>query len=281
MPASTRLETKSLKMVFGARARFARISWVNWLELVASVLNPSASRAFSACAAWTSCCMSAARSAAARCFHLGQLKLIGQLLLLGLGELVASGELHPVAVQRGGQLRLLLRLGLRRRELLSLRLRGSVLQLAVQIFNVGLRGGKLLLQPLVFLFALGSIAPAAGWRRARAVASCCCNCSRLLALLSERLFHHGGQVVAGVRDGDSSRPPPWSAAGVFSSAIRLMSVENVSRLNSRKSQMTMRMLRFMTATGVGAAAGRKLGGCGFALPLRATISGAPGADGKF
>ena len=72
--------------------------------------------------------------------------------MLGLGKLVALCKLVQLPAQRGGEVRLPLCLGFGRRELL-LRLRGIVLQLAVQVFDVCPGGGELLLQPLVFLFA--------------------------------------------------------------------------------------------------------------------------------
>ena len=69
---------------------------------------------------------------------------------------------------------------------------------------------------------------------------------------------------------------------VFSSAIRLMSVENVNRLNNRKSQMTMRMLRFMTAKqALARPPGRSRRRLRRRLPLQAAISGAPGAYERF
>ncbi len=102
-------------------------------------------------------------------------------------------ELIQLQSQRRGLIGLPLRLGFGRRQFL-LRLFGIVLQLPVQIFDVGLRGGDLLLQLLVFLLALAG--RVAGLRQLllQLLAGFCCSSA-------ERLFHHGGQVVAGIRDG--------------------------------------------------------------------------------
>jgi hypothetical protein len=120
--------------------------------------------------------------------HLGQLELIGQLLFLGLGQLVRPGELLQLQSQRGGQFRLLLGA------------RCVFLQLTVQIFDIGLRGGELLLQLLVLLFALAQLGLllAGGGAGLRQLLL---DLFLVPARLFERLFHDGGQVVAGVRDG--------------------------------------------------------------------------------
>ena len=155
MPASTRLETKSLKMVFGARAVFARISCANWPELVASDLTPSASRAFSACCDLDFLLHEGGPFGGGMRLYLGQLELVGQLLFLGLGKLARLRKLIQLQPQRRDLIGLPLRLGFGRRQFL-LRLFGVVLQLPVQILDVGLRGGDLLLQLLVFLLALAA-----------------------------------------------------------------------------------------------------------------------------
>src|ERR1019366_3487497 len=110
----------------------------------------------------------------------------------------------------------------------------------------------------------------------RSVASCCCNCPRSFCSSSSASFITAARS-APVLTTAFVATSTFVGGCVFSSAMRLMSVENVNRLNSRKSQMTMRMLRFMTAQWVSA----RLSGCkfrreDFALQLRATISGVPG-----
>ena len=197
MFASIRLETNSLKMVFGARARFSRISWVNWLELVASDLKPSASLAFSVCWAWTSCCIRAARSAAARFSTSANWSWLASCCFSAWASRLLLANLVQLLPQRGGEFRLPLCLGLGRRELL-LRLRGIVLQLAVQVFDVGLGGGELLLQLLVFLFARVQLRLLLV-RRVAGRRELLLQLYVPLAFLFERQFHHRREVLAGVR----------------------------------------------------------------------------------
>ena len=78
----------------------------------------------------------------------GDLELAGQALLLGQDQLVALGQLPELLLQGGGLLGLSSELRLHRGQLLlgDQGLRGAALQLLAQGLDIGLGGGKLLLE---------------------------------------------------------------------------------------------------------------------------------------
>ena len=264
MPASTRLETNSLKMVFGARGVFARISCVNWLELVANDLKPSASRAFSVCCGLDFLLHQGCPFGGGVLLDLGQLELVGELLFLGLGELVALRK----------------QIQLRRSAAACSACRWASAWVAASFccacaelscncglgFRCSSGRRRTVVQSPVFLFALAQLACCWFAGRGRPpVAAAIVRC--LLRSSSSASFMTAVRSLPGFATALVATTT-FVGGDEFSSAMRLMSVENVSRLNNRKSQMTMRMLRFMTEAGVGAAAGdvvRVGGGAGFSF----------------
>src|ERR1019366_332000 len=189
------------------------------------------------------------------------LELAGQLLLFVLGNLVVFRELGELLLERGSQIRLFFNFSFHRREffLRHQGFRGTALQFLVENLDVGLGRGKLLLQVRSNFWSRI-------WMLAWAAANCCCksaccfcaasrtfassacNCSRFFCSSLSASFMTAARSFPPVSDGlgATSTLAPGCAPS-FSPAILLRSVENVSRLNSRKSQMTIRMLRFMTA----------------------------------